>query len=317
MPIFRRSDEGAGMLGTIHSTFSLMREISFDEVRTEALRKPRVLFVGPDAELANSTMWLLTGVEGSESFTFIETANDARDLGQYDTILVYDPKKTGAAKTLRSRVDGAGIPTPVFEILEGSQVENDAAEKLRQAITDAMPERATAFGRAYPAFRPAAVRSVVNETSLANAQFALVANIPAIVPVLGMLLSAGADMVVLTKNQLMMVFKVAAIHDKNINSQLEIVRELVPIVGAGFVWRTIAREAATMLPFAAGTIPKVAIAFSGTVAAGRAADFYYREGRKPSYEQVREYMKQASEAAHHLPILSGAKNGAGDPSANS
>jgi hypothetical protein len=86
----------------------------------------------------------------------------------------------------------------------------------------------------------------------------------------------------------------------------------VPIVGAGFIWRTIAREAATLIPFAAGTIPKVAIAYTGTIAAGRAADFYYREGYKPSYEQVRDFVKQASETAQNLPILSGGKNGASD-----
>ncbi len=314
MPIFRRSDEGAGMFGTIQSTYSLLREISFDEIRSEALRVPRVMFVGPDAELAESTMWLLTGIEHSDTVKIVETADEARDLGRYDAVLVYDPRTNGIADTLRERVDGAGIPTPVFEIFDGPQAPDNAAEKLRQAITDAMPERAPALGRTYPAFRVAAAKTVVNETSVANAQFALVANLPSVVPVLGTMLSAGADMIVLTKNQLMMVFKVAAIHGRDITSQVTIMRELVPIVGAGFIWRTIAREATTLLPFAAGTIPKVAIAFTGTVAAGRAADFYYREGYKPSYEQVRDFVKQASETAQNLPILSGGKNGESDAS---
>jgi uncharacterized protein (DUF697 family) len=315
MPLFRRADESGGMFGTIHTTVSLLREISFDDVRDEALRVPRILFVGPDSELAYSTMWLLTGIERSDTVKIVESTDEARDLSKYDAVLVYDPQKTGIADALRSRVDRAGIPAPVFEIFNGAQAASDAASKLRQAITDAIPERAPAIGRAYPAFREAAVKTVVDESSKANAQFALVANIPAILPVLGTLFSAGADMIVLTKNQLMMVYKVAAIHGKDINSQMTIMRELVPIVGAGFFWRTVAREAATFLPFAAGTIPKVAIAFTGTVAAGRAADFYYREGYKPSYDQIRDYVKQASEAATNLPILSGGKNGADDSNA--
>src|SRR5262245_8589932 len=174
MPGFRRSDEGAGMFGTIQSTYSLLKEISFDEIRSEALRVPRVLFVGPDEDLAQSTMWLLTGVDHSDTIKVVETADDARDLGKYDAVLVYDPKSTDIANTLRARVDGAGIPTPVFEIFDAPGAAENAADKLRQAITDAMPERAPALGRHYPAFRTAAAKTVINETSVANAQFALV-----------------------------------------------------------------------------------------------------------------------------------------------
>jgi hypothetical protein len=87
-------------------------------------------------------------------------------------------------------------------------------------------------------------------------------------------------------------------------------KELLPVVGAGFFWRTAAREATSFLPFAAGSIPKVVIAFTGTIAAGWAADFYYRKGRKPSYDQVRQYVREASEAALSLPGVGRRKNGA-------
>ena len=86
-------------------------------------------------------------------------------------------------------------------------------------------------------------------------------------------------------------------------------REMVPVVGAGLVWRTIAREAASFIPLAAGTIPKVVIAYAGTLSAGRAADFYYRTGHKASREQVESFYKQAAEAVKKLPLPLPGQNG--------
>jgi uncharacterized protein (DUF697 family) len=313
MPFFRKiGGSGMGAFGTIQTTYSVLREISFDEVRDEALRVPRMLFIGPNGELAYSTLWMLTGIERSDTVKVVETEREAGDLTRFDVVLVYDPQKLGTADSVRIRLERSDGPAQVFEILNGSAPAGDPAEQLRQAITDSIPERAPAIGRAYPAFRQAAVKTVVDDTSRANAQFALIANVPSIVPVFGSLLSVGADVMVLTKNQLMMVYKIAAIHGKELNNQVTIVKELLPVIGAGLFWRTAAREATSFLPFAAGSIPKVIIAFTGTVAAGWAADFYYRKGRKPSYDQVRQYIRQASEAALRLPAVARGKNGSGD-----
>jgi uncharacterized protein (DUF697 family) len=313
MPFFRKAGgSGLGALGTIQTTYSVLTEISFDDVREEALRVPRMLFIGPNDELAYSTLWMLTGIERSDTVKVVGSERDAGDLTRYDVVLVYDPQKAGTADAVRTRLERSDSPTQVFEILNGAAPSGagNAAQQLRQAITDSIPERAPAIGRAYPAFREAAVKTVVDDTASANAQFALIANVPSIIPVIGSLMSVGADVVVLTKNQLMMVYKIAAINGKDLNNQVVILKELLPVVGAGFFWRTAAREATSFLPFAAGSIPKVVIAFTGTVAAGWAADFYYRKGRKPSYDQVRQYVREASEAALSLPGVGRRKNGA-------
>ena len=63
------------------------------------------------------------------------------------------------------------------------------------------------------------------------------------------IVSAGADLVVLTKNQVMMSYKLAAANDRDLEDHAGVLRELVPVVGAGFVWRTVAREATSFLPF--------------------------------------------------------------------
>jgi hypothetical protein len=71
---------------------------------------------------------------------------------------------------------------------------------------------------------------------------------------------------------------------------------MIPVVGAGFFWRTLAREASVFLPLAAGTVPKVTIAYTGTVAVGRAADYYYRSGKKPSRELMESFYRAGLES---------------------
>ena len=123
---------------------------------------------------------------------------------------------------------------------------------------------------------------MIDDTAAANAQFALLANIPSVIPMLGTLATVSADFLVLTKNQLLLTYKIAAIHGRDLDNKSAILKEMAPVAGAGFFWRTLAREAATLLPMASGTVPKVAIAYSGTVAIGKAADYYYRYGEKPT-----------------------------------
>ncbi|HEV2109514.1 MAG TPA: hypothetical protein VGR16_14740, partial [Thermomicrobiales bacterium] len=98
-------------------------------------------------------------------------------------------------------------------------------------------------------------------------------------------------------------------HGRDLGDQFGIIREMVPVVGAGLAWRTVAREAASFVPFAAGTIPKVAIAYVGTHSVGRAADFYYRFGRKPDRDQMKEYYKQAANRVRSLPFRASTNDG--------
>jgi uncharacterized protein (DUF697 family) len=164
------------------------------------------------------------------------------------------------------------------------------------------------LGRTFPALRQAAAMHVINTTSRVNGQFALVSNIPALVPLIGGVLAAGADTIVLTKNQLMLIFKLAAIHGRDVDDRFRIYREMLPVVGAGLAWRTVARELAALMPFAAGTVPKVGIAVAGTYAAGMAAHIFYVEGKRASGERMRGYYRQAMEEIVRKPAMLRANN---------
>jgi len=301
---FMPSLKGSGALGAIGAVrgfMSVVKEIDFDEVRDRAEQAPRTLVVAADDSRAGEAASQLFG---DASRTGVELRawreNDKLDGTSWDAIIVHDPDGAGLLDKVRRSV-GTRAAGHVF-FLPKAQEGEDPAEQLRGEVTNQLPDLAPAFGRHYPAWRTAAVKAIIDETSKANAQFALISNVPAVIPLLGGLVAASADLIVLTKNQVMMAYKIAAAHDRNLGDQMAIIRELTPVVGAGFLWRTIAREAASFIPLAAGTIPKVAIAFAGTIAAGRAVDYYYRYGKKPSKDQFKSFAAQAGETVKKLPL---------------
>ena len=305
----RARGQRVGPLGTIRTFVGVLREMSFDQVRGEAELIPRLLVLAPDEETAKHLGGGLAGPEGGGAVTAKALNAQLRELGRFDAVVVFDPERTGAAARVRERLPTEEGPAPVFSY-NGTRPDDEAAlAALRSLIASRLPDRAPAFGRAFPVWRAAAAKAVVDETAKANAQFALVSNIPAVIPIVGSLASAGADFLVLTKNQLMMLFKVAAIHGRDLRDQWGLMREMVPVVGAGLFWRTVAREAASFIPLAAGTIPKVVIAYAGTLSAGRAADFYYRTGHKASRDQVEGFYRQAAEAVKKLPLPIPGQNG--------
>lgn len=293
-----------GAVGTVRSFMNVVKDIDFEEVRDRAERVPRMLVLATSLELAEDATTKLFGTIDREGIS-IEAWDDrpALDSTRYDVVMVYDPHGEGLFDRVRkatgSRRDSANIFFLAKEISDG----DDPANALRAEVMDTLPDLAPAFGRHFQEWQPAAVRAIIEQTARANAQFALVSNIPAVVPILGGLISASADLIVLTKNQIMMAYKIAAAHDRALDDQMAIVRELTPVVGAGFLWRTAAREAASFIPLAAGTIPKVAIAFVGTTTVGKAADYYYRYGKKPSRGQFAQFKEQAQDLMKRLPIF--------------
>jgi uncharacterized protein (DUF697 family) len=291
-----------GSIGTVRNFVSVLREISFDEVRDQAETIPRLLILAPTTAAARDLGLRLTGPAGELAITARELLNPPADLDRFDAIVVHDPALTGASRTIRDRLLTMGAAATVH-VFDDRLVATDLAlEQLRQAIVRAAPDRAPAFGRAFPVFRPAAARAVINETSLANAQFALISNIPAVIPVFGGIAAASADFIVLTKNQVMMMFKLGAMYGRDVHDQVEIIKELAPVVGAGFIWRSLARGAASFLPFAAGTLPKVGIAYAGTMAIGLAAEYYYRTELRPTREQLRVFKNHAVDVVRRIPL---------------
>ena len=304
--ISKKSDQAAASVGVLgvamtgKMLFDLVREVSFDDIKDEANRPPSLLVMATTNDEAEQFARLLTGEENPIGVGTGTIDKQIWNATSYDAIVVHDPLSTGAAARLNVSVP-EGVTAPI--VVESTlPFDADEAERVRQRLSDRLDERAVAFGRHFAAMRPAIISRIITDASTGNAQFALIANIPALIPVVGGFLSAGADMILLTKNQLMMVYKIAAASGRELDDHQAILKEMTPVVGAGFLWRTIAREAVSFLPLAAGTIPKVAIAFTGTFALGRAAELFYRFGKKPTDEQRAEFYAQAREMLARLPF---------------
>jgi uncharacterized protein (DUF697 family) len=86
------------------------------------------------------------------------------------------------------------------------------------------------------------------------------------------------DLVVLTRNQGLLLIRIAAAYGKEVDLRAR-TRELLPIVGSAFGWRAIARELTGLVPGGIGVIVKASIAYAGTYTVGKAAAIYYSTGQ--------------------------------------
>jgi len=291
-------------MNTFKTMISVLREISLTDIREDAERVPHVLVFGPTQFDAR---WLADGLFGerqSDTVVTRELSGAVDDLDRYDAVIVYDPHGDAEPLGLNAALRALRAAPPIFRIGGGDPVDDVRLDDLRTEMVRRLDNRAIAFARIFPSMRAAASKNEIDQSAIANAQFALVTNIPSLIPVIGGLASAGTDMIVLTKNQAIMVYKLAAIHGRDLHNQVAIFQEIAPIIGAGFVWRSAARAGTTMLPFAAGAIPKVGIAYAATMSMGRAAEFYYRTDMRPSKDQLLGYLRQGMDTVKQLPIAS-------------
>ncbi|HEX6288152.1 MAG TPA: hypothetical protein VFZ66_03130 [Herpetosiphonaceae bacterium] len=164
---------------------------------------------------------------------------------------------------------------------------------LAPAVVEQLPdELRVAAARQLPGLRDAVARALVGDSSFSNASYAFTSGLSEMVPVLNIPLNA-ADMLVLTKNQALLVYKLALAFGAPADFQAQM-REVMPVIGSGFLWRQVARQLVGLIP-GFGILPKVAVAYAGTYATGQAAAVWYRSGEVLSGDALRGLYKQAIE----------------------
>src|SRR5262249_56884703 len=129
------------------------------------------------------------------------------------------------------------------------------------------PELRIALARQLVPLREPFFADIIEETARANAMYALTTGVAEAVPVLDVPLNL-ADIVVLTKNQLVMSYRIALAAGKK-GTARELVGEVLGVVGGGFLFGQGARQLVGLIPLA-GIGPKVGVAYAGTLAIGRA-----------------------------------------------
>lgn len=139
----------------------------------------------------------------------------------------------------------------------------DIEQKLGAWVLDHLKDQKIALSANYPFMREEIARSYVKATSIQNAVIG------------GILFIPGADMPVMTLNQIKMIMQIAVIYEQKLDK--ERVKELAVVLASAFLFRTIARQLAGMIP-GFGWAFKAGIAYSVTYAMGLTAQNYFREG---------------------------------------
>lgn len=327
----------AGRLGDF---WNVLREVDPETVIREALQPVRIVVCGsPGTGKRTLASDLLAGSEGqaenvvdvydmpddvalalpaADLYLYVaDRAPDAtqrshvQQLQRRSGILIYvvndfverEPDKVEALRESAA----ATLGLPRSRVLWSDALDRrKVAETLVPALVRAAPDLALPLGRRLPVFRPAASDYLVRETARVNAEFALLSSLPALVPVVGGLTAAGADMIILTKNQVMLMLKLAVLNRRSIDNRLQVLSEVLPVVGAGFFWRSAARTLITFLPGPLGIAPRGAVAYVGTFVAGKAGEYYYQWGRRPSPELLDRFRREAvGQLETVAPLLAG------------
>jgi uncharacterized protein (DUF697 family) len=132
-------------------------------------------------------------------------------------------------------------------------------------------DKAPALGRRYPALRPAVLNRLIYRTAAQNALIGIAFFVP------------GADMPVMTANQIKMVLAIAGIYGAEVDRERAV--ELAGVVAAGFGLRAVARSLVRSIP-GIGLVIKAATGYVATVTLGMAAVRYFEAGAPASTSRL-------------------------------
>jgi uncharacterized protein (DUF697 family) len=201
------------------------------------------------------------------------------------------------------------VPDDRIVSLEPGMGDDEARDRLFTTLVRCAPEVLLAAGRRHPLLREPVAEHLIRDTSRVNAQFAAISSIPANIPLVGGLVGDMADILVLTKNQVLLLFKLAGLYGRDLTLGRQLLVEITPVVGGAFVWRSAARTLLGLVPGLLGMLPKTMVAYSGTYVVGQMARYYYRYGRKPPPGFAQELREESLRIARDA--LSRIRGGAG------
>lgn len=158
--------------------------------------------------------------------------------------------------------DDALISLPAGQPLN-EDIKGTLADKIGSWIIDHDREKRLAFSLAYPFVRRPLAKDAIQITAAQNAGIGVLVFVP------------GADMPVMTLNQIKMVLQIAAAYGEPLDTDR--LKEIIPTIAGALICRGIARKIAGLVP-AIGFIVKGGMGYLGTVAIGEAALTYFEQG---------------------------------------
>ncbi len=254
--IGQNSDDGLGLQSILSSgEQGLFPILSWEEARTKAAQK-RI-------KSADAILFLADPTSDMK-----EQAKKMRDIMKLNSsyLIAIDQKEHPSELQQQLESAYAGLDRHIKKVILISQSKNINIEgKLASDLMGLLYPKGKGIplARRSPIFRGPVVANVIDQTSRQNGLIGVMTFLP------------GADMPILTANQIRMVLKIAAVYDEEISFTR--LRELFAVVGAGFTLRGLARQLLDFVP-GIGWVVKGAVAFAGTEALGRVAQKYFEQG---------------------------------------
>jgi len=174
---------------------------------------------------------------------------------------------------------------PGAEVVAVAAYDGKSLQKLLvPAIMRACPGRELQLARRLPLLREPVCQKLIDDTCFINSAYSLTTGLAEINVFLDLPLNL-ADIVILTKNQALMAYKIALAMGLP-SDWRETIPKLVAVVGSAFLWRQVARQLVGLIP-AYGVIPKIAVAYAGTYAVGQAIYRWCANGEKLTPENLK------------------------------
>lgn len=304
-------------LGAVGNIFNIIKEIDLGAIKEAAEHPFRLLVLGDyllatevaekmSAELGKSGIhpWVVVSTDGSKAKDGVPVvaalwatphiepdATDMSILG--DMARAGIPVLTVVISETAGQMVGAELVRrdEAKRVVVPSLTNQNVVQKVVPALVEIIPmEWRVAVARQLPPLRGLIAYSLVEETSRANAIYATTTAVGEAIPGLNLALTA-ADMLILTKNQLVMAYKIALAAGKE-GKPLDVMGEIVGVVGGGFLLRQLARELVGLIPVV-GAIPKVAVAYAGTWVMGRTVTLWAMEGHRLNPTEARRFYDEA------------------------
>jgi uncharacterized protein (DUF697 family) len=291
--------------------WKIIREIDLEAVRAEAERAFRVLVLAESRRDAEDLAALLSGSRKGDPWLVVaETGPQPVPVPLPDVAVLVsrDPDLSPRLGMSAMAINGRGVP--LVTIVTGTRGGRDAVvrpgEAARAAVPDFAAEHAPAvaqallsgapsglrlaLGRRLPPLRDPLYDALIEETARANAIYALGTGVVEAFPLLSLPLNL-ADIVVLTKNQIVMAYRIALGAGRR-GTIRAVLGQALSVIGSAFMLRQLARQLIGLVPVA-GIAPKVAVAYAGTWAVGRAVAAWAGGGAELTKASVKRYYAEA------------------------
>jgi len=292
----------------------VVRELDLESIRSEAEARFRLIVLCDSEAQGAEAAALLSGDEAAHPWVEVRTPAEldvsGDDRATITVVLALTPPALSPAmasafeRLSRARVPVAtavlGSGRPVDAVVRAGEttrvlvpaLDESGMGVLGPALVSAVPTgQRLALARQLPPLRDAVFDLLIDDTAKANATYSFTTAMAEQVPVLDVPLNL-ADIVILTKNQLLMGYRIALGAGKSGHAR-DVIGEVVGVVGGGFLFRQAARSLVGLIPVA-GIVPKVAIAYTGTWAIGRAVVLWATEGKRLSAGAIGRLSRDAA-----------------------